>query len=184
MSSFLFVFSKKCLLIGRNSMEYAHRNNHIFCYNSGRCEPIVLIFELDRDINKMVPCTKFHHNRISLWRVIVYRAGHTDRFYSVLTFWVHKRKNMISRTKCIFEFQSAQSALCFSTQTAGRVRLQKTDIPRTLLYRAHSVIRNAGYNEHSVYNYLLILIGVWCCDCCAYNGKEHNSYFLLFFWTD
>jgi hypothetical protein len=37
-----------------------------FAYNSGRCGPILLIFELDRDINKTVLCTKFHHNRINL----------------------------------------------------------------------------------------------------------------------
>jgi hypothetical protein len=54
-----------------------------------------------------------------------------------------KRKNIISRTKCIFKCRSAQPALCFITQSAARVRLQKTDIPRTLFYRAHSAIRNA-----------------------------------------
>ncbi len=42
---------------------------------TGRWGPIVLIFELDRDINKTVLCTKFHHNRISLCRVIVLTDG-------------------------------------------------------------------------------------------------------------
>ncbi len=50
---------------------------------------------LDRNIDKTVLCTKFHHNRISLWRVIVYTDGHSDGFYSVLTFWVHKNNQNI-----------------------------------------------------------------------------------------
>jgi hypothetical protein len=157
-------------------MQQSHRNNHIFCYNSGRCGPIVLIFELDWDINKTVLCTKFQHNWISLWRIIVYTAGHTGRFYSVLTFSVHIKKNMISRTKRIFKFQRAQLALFFFTQSAARVRLQKTDIPRTLLYRAHSVIRNAGKKylsfmdwslcvseiEFNLYLFLLYNSNVFC----------------------
>jgi hypothetical protein len=57
-------FGDTCVSFVRNSMEWAHRNNHIFCYNSGSCGPIVLIFELDRDIYETVLRTKFHHNRI------------------------------------------------------------------------------------------------------------------------
>ncbi len=59
-------FGDTYVFFGRNSMEQTHRNNHIFCYKPGRCGPIVLIFELDRDIDETVLCTKFHHNRISL----------------------------------------------------------------------------------------------------------------------
>jgi hypothetical protein len=44
-------FRDTCGFFVRDSMEYAIRNNHIFWYNLGRCGPIVLIFELDRDIN-------------------------------------------------------------------------------------------------------------------------------------
>ena len=49
--------------------------------------PIILIFELDRDIVETKLCRKFHRDWTLLSNVIVYTAGrtagHTDRFYTV-----------------------------------------------------------------------------------------------------
>jgi hypothetical protein len=66
-------------------------NNDIFCYNSGRARPIILIFELDRDIGKTILCTKFHQDRSIFSRVIVLTAGRPDiltdsRVYSLFEY--------------------------------------------------------------------------------------------------
>jgi hypothetical protein len=98
-------FGDTCVFFGRNSMEWAHRKNHIFCYKPGRCGPIVLIFELDRDIYETVLRTKFHHNRISPSSVIVLTAGRPDtltdsRVYSLFeytkTIFVHRPESVVN----------------------------------------------------------------------------------------
>jgi hypothetical protein len=50
-------------------------NNDIVFYNS----PVSwrIIFELDRDIDETILSAKFHHNRITRIRVIVYTDGRT-----------------------------------------------------------------------------------------------------------
>ncbi len=94
-------FGDTCVSFGRNSMEQAHRKNHIFCCKPGRCGPIVLIVELDRDIYETVLCTKFHQNRISPSSVIVLTAGRTDilidsRVYSLFEYTKRNRYSFFS----------------------------------------------------------------------------------------
>ncbi len=72
--------------------------NEYFCNNSGRARPIRLIFELDRDLDKIKLCTKFYENRLSLSKVIVYTDGrpdgHTDRFYMCTHFFLSTQKGI------------------------------------------------------------------------------------------
>ena len=64
-----------------------HRKlSHFFAITREGLDQSFSSSSLDRDIDETILCAKFHHNRITLSRVIVYTAGHTDRFYSVLTF--------------------------------------------------------------------------------------------------
>ena len=71
-------------------------NNDNFFDNSTISWRILLIVELDWDIDEAELCRKFHHDLTLLSKVIVLTDGrpdgHTDRFYSVLTFWVHKKR--------------------------------------------------------------------------------------------
>ncbi len=59
-------FGDTCVFLGGTEWNRPTGITTFFCNNSGRCGPIVLTFELDRDINKTVLCTKFHHNQIIL----------------------------------------------------------------------------------------------------------------------
>jgi len=66
-------------------------NNDNFYDNSAISWRIILIFELDRDIDEIILCTKFHDNWMSLSRVIVETAGRTDtltdsRVYSLFEY--------------------------------------------------------------------------------------------------
>ena len=65
--------------------------NDYFCNNSQMARPIMLIFELDRDIVKTKLCRKFHRDLTLLSKVIVYTDGRTDtltdsRVYSLFEY--------------------------------------------------------------------------------------------------
>jgi len=57
--------------MGRSFHREGVGKNEYFCNNSGRARPILLIFELDRDIVKTELCRKFHRDRTLLSKVIV-----------------------------------------------------------------------------------------------------------------
>jgi hypothetical protein len=60
--------------------------------------------------------------------------------------YIEKRIELY-RVQGVCKFQSVLCALCFLNQSVNGVRLQKTDIPRTLLYMAHFVIRNTDQKD-------------------------------------
>ena len=67
---------------------------------------IILIFELDRDIDEIILCTKFHDNWMSLSKVIVYTDGRPDtqtdsRVYSLFEY-TKRRKIEFSFTLRVF----------------------------------------------------------------------------------
>ncbi len=62
-----YVYCKKCI---RKYREIIGKYQY-FCHNSGMVGPIMLIFELDRDINETKLWRKFHHDVTLLSKVIV-----------------------------------------------------------------------------------------------------------------
>ena len=63
----LFFFKNSPLLPLRDRL----MNNDIFCNNSVNPWRILLIFELDRDIDEIMLCRKFHNDRLSLSGIIL-----------------------------------------------------------------------------------------------------------------